>query len=185
MYSVSSKNFWTESKWPKTNWFDSLKNWLWQRPHCGLTVGGFCCYLLVNNLKTLLFNLQQPHCSASNWQSTASKSRHRGLDFRGNTEQENVNLVRTNMSHALSWFLLFIRFLEVYRNGKWLVISKVQQQQLQLQRCVQKHIFQYYIHVFVRRLLHCTMALDPKKVLTGPYTLQPLKQLDTSKCTKQ
>ncbi len=36
--SVSSKNFWTKSKCPKTKGFESLKKWL-QQPHCSKSIG--------------------------------------------------------------------------------------------------------------------------------------------------
>ena len=77
--SVSSKNFLEQVKMTKTRLIWLAQKLQLQRPHCGFTVGGLCCYFLVNN-KNPLYNLQQPHCSASKWQFTASKSRHRGLE---------------------------------------------------------------------------------------------------------
>ena len=79
--SVSSKNFCTESKWPKTDWFNSLKkvtvakSTFWGSPWRGR----FVLLLSGQQYKNPHFNLQQSHCSASNWQSTASKSHHRAL----------------------------------------------------------------------------------------------------------
>ncbi len=41
--SVSSKTFfWTESKWPKTDWFVSFKKWLWWRSHFYRLAVGIC-----------------------------------------------------------------------------------------------------------------------------------------------
>ena len=77
-----SKNFWTESKWPKMIW-------LVHKGTIAMTVKStlqICCgrfmllFILWWTIWNRLFHLQQLNFSVLNWQSTASKSCHRGLE---------------------------------------------------------------------------------------------------------
>ncbi len=79
--SVSSKNFWTKSKCPKLIDLTCSKSDYGKDRICvGLLWEVHVVFFKRTIQKKKLFNLQQTHCSVSNWQSIVSKSHHRNLE---------------------------------------------------------------------------------------------------------